>query len=152
MNSKMRILRLVFVDVSSSAAPPRSHHQNKLGDSNVGHKLLQKMGNDIRRPPPFPHISMSAPLTSGWQEGAGLGRREQGIVEPIAASSSANNESKSDQYKGIGHEDDPFEQFRRQKAKGYVSRLIAAQAETAAKRLDVSDDDPSVDRHDEKKK
>jgi hypothetical protein len=63
------------------------------------------------------------------------------------ASSSVNNESKADQYKGIGHEADPFEQFRRQKAKGYVSRLIAAQAETAARRTDVNDDDvPSDDR------
>ena len=87
-------------------------------------------------------------LISGWQ-GAGLGRREQGIVEPIQASNSGNNESKADQYKGIGHEADPFEQFRRQKAKGYVSRLIAAQAETAAKR---AEDDPGTDRHEEKRK
>lgn len=87
-------------------------------------------------------------LIVGWQ-GAGLGRREQGIVEPIQASNSGNNESKADQYKGIGHEADPFEQFRRQKAKGYVSRLIAAQAETAAKR---AEDDPGSDRHEEKRK
>ena len=67
------------------------------------------------------------------------------------ASASVNNDSKADQYKGIGHEADPFEQFRRQKAKGYVSRLIAAQAETAARRLESTDDDPSSDRIDEKK-
>jgi hypothetical protein len=83
----------------------------------------------------------------------GLGRREQGIVEPIAASSSVNNDGKTDQYKGIGHEDDPFEQFRRQKAKGYVSRLMAAQAETAARRGETSEEDiSSSDRQDEKTK
>jgi hypothetical protein len=89
-------------------------------------------------------------IYSGWQEGAGLGRREQGIVEPIVASTSANNEGKVDQYKGIGHENDPFEQFRRQKAKGYVSRLIAAQAETAARRTEPSEDDVPSDHPDEK--
>lgn len=68
------------------------------------------------------------------------------------ASTSVNNEGKMDQYKGIGHEDDPFEQFRKQKAKGYVSRLIAAQAETAARRGDKSEEDvPSSDRNDDKK-
>ncbi len=70
------------------------------------------------------------------------------------ASTSVNNEGKVDQYKGIGHEDDPFEQFRKQKAKGYVSRLMAAQAETAARRLEVTDEDiplSSSDRSDEKK-
>ena len=57
-----------------------------------------------------------------------------------------------DQYKGIGHEADPFEQFRKQKAKGYVSRLIAAQAETAARRLEMTEEDlSSSDRQDEKK-
>lgn len=91
-------------------------------------------------------------LFVGWQEGVGLGRREQGIVEPIMASTSVNNESKSDLYKGIGHEDDPFEQFRRQKAKGYVSRLMAAQAETAARRHEKSDEDALLpDRQDDKR-
>jgi len=56
-----------------------------------------------------------------------------------------------DQYKGIGHEDDPFEQFRRQKAKGYVSRLIAAQAETVARRHEITEEDVPADRQDEKK-
>ncbi|CAF4721757.1 unnamed protein product, partial [Rotaria sp. Silwood2] len=116
---------------STSGTHHRSHHQHKLGDSNVGHKLLQKMG---------------------WQEGAGLGRREQGIIEPIIASTSVNNEGKNDQYKGIGHEDDPFEQFRKQKAKGYVSRLIAAQAGTASRRHEKTEEDVSLpDRPDEKK-
>jgi hypothetical protein len=97
-------------------------------------------------------MSIMSIACTGWQEGLGLGRREQGIVEPILASNSGNNESKADQYKGIGHEADPFEQFRRQKAKGYVSRLIAAQAETAAKRLELADDEHGPDKHDEKKK
>lgn len=87
---------------------------------------------------------------SGWQEGAGLGRREQGIVEPIHANHSSTGESKADQYKGIGHEEDPFEQFRRQKAKGYVSRLIAAQAESAAKRAEYVDDEHLSDRYENK--
>jgi hypothetical protein len=69
------------------------------------------------------------------------------------ASTSVNNDGKMDQYKGIGHEDDPFEQFRKQKAKGYVSRLIAAQAETTARRNEIPEEDisPSSDRPDEKK-
>jgi hypothetical protein len=61
------------------------------------------------------------------------------------ASTSVNNEGKADQYKGIGHEDDPFEQFRRQKAKGYVSRLIAAQAGTTARRVEMNEDDVPLD-------
>ncbi len=81
----------------------------------------------------------------GWQEGVGLGRREQGIVEPIVASTSVNNDGKADQYKGVGHEDDPFEQFRKQKAKGYVSRLIAAQAGTTARRVETTDEDAPSD-------
>ena len=68
------------------------------------------------------------------------------------ASTNVNIEGKMDQYKGIGHEADPFEQFRKQKAKGYVSRLIAVQAETAARRLEMTEEDlPSSDRQDEKK-
>jgi hypothetical protein len=67
------------------------------------------------------------------------------------ASTSVNNDGKMDQYKGIGHEDDPFEQFRRQKAKGYVSRLIAAQAETVARRHEITEEDVPSDRQDEKK-
>ncbi|CAF1150714.1 unnamed protein product [Adineta steineri] len=125
----------VYTPHSSSNEPSyhRSHHQHKLSDSNVGHKLLQKMG---------------------WQEGIGLGRREQGIVEPIAASTNVNNEGKMDQYKGIGHEDDPFEQFRKQKAKGYVTRLMAAQAETQSRRHEPGDDEvsSSSDRSEEKPK
>jgi len=80
----------------------------------------------------------------GWQEGVRLGRREQGIVEPILANS---NEGKSEQYKGVGLEDDPFEQFRKQKSKGYVTRLIAAQAE-ATKRIELVEDELSPeDKH-----
>jgi hypothetical protein len=56
------------------------------------------------------------------------------------ASTSVNNEGKADQYKGIGHE-----QFRRQKAKGYVSRLIAAQAGTTARRVEMNEDDVPLD-------
>ena len=123
------VLSLLHIS-STNESHSRGHHQQKLTGSNVGHKLLQKMG---------------------WQEGVGLGRREQGIVEPIMASTSVNNDGKADQYKGIGHEADPFEQFRKQKAKGYVSRLIAAQAETAARRLEMTEDEPSSDRQDEKK-
>lgn len=67
------------------------------------------------------------------------------------ASTSVNNDGKADQYKGVGHEDDPFEQFRKQKAKGYVSRLIAAQAETAARRLEMTEDEGPTERQDERK-
>ena len=46
-----------------------------------------------------------------------LGRREQGIVNPIEASEARD---KVDQYRGVGMRSDPFEAFRKNKAQGYI--------------------------------
>lgn len=49
--------------------------------------------------------------------GGGLGRREQGIVNPIEGGEARD---KVDLYKGIGMKSDPFEAFRKNKAQGYI--------------------------------
>jgi calcium homeostasis ER protein len=50
----------------------------------------------------------------GWEEGAGLGLREQGIQEPIKG---GEIRDKNDKYKGVGMDmKDPFELFRKNKS------------------------------------
>lgn len=70
----------------------------QLGGSNKGHQMMQKMG---------------------WK-GAGLGSQESGITEPI---SGGEVRDKQDQYKGMGIEKDPFEDFRKMRAGGYYKRV-----------------------------
>lgn len=66
----------------------------------------------------------------GWG-GAGLGATEQGIVDPIQSS---DVRDKVDMYKGIGHDfKDPFEQFRKSKAQGFIQRM-KEKAEASAKK------------------
>lgn len=61
-------------------------------------------------------------LSVGWS-GRGLGAKEQGIVEPIEA---GDVRDKQDMYKGIGNTmNDPFEQFRKNKSQGFISRMQA---------------------------
>ncbi|KAL7670846.1 hypothetical protein ACOME3_005764 [Neoechinorhynchus agilis] len=65
-----------------------------LDPTNKGHQLLQKMG---------------------WA-GTGLGKQEQGIVEPI---SGGEVRELNDKYRGVGLESDPFDQFRRARSQKY---------------------------------
>ncbi|XP_046851460.1 calcium homeostasis endoplasmic reticulum protein-like isoform X2 [Xenia sp. Carnegie-2017] len=61
----------------------------RIDESNVGHQLLKKMG---------------------W-EGAGLGKSEQGIQDPIKQ---GEVRDKQDMFKGIGVDiNDPFDQYRK---------------------------------------
>lgn len=61
-------------------------------------------------------------LFAGWS-GKGLGAAEQGIVDPIEA---AEVRDKLDMRKGIGIDlKDPFEQFRKSKAAGFIQRMRA---------------------------
>ena len=57
---------------------------------------------------------------AGWG-GKGLGSSEQGRVEPVEQ---AEVRDRSNMYKGVGVAvNDPFEQFRKSKAKGFVKRM-----------------------------
>lgn len=71
----------------------------RLDNSNKGHQLLQKMG---------------------WSGNAGLGRQEQGIVNPIE---SGEVRERNDMYRGIGVKNDPFEAFRKNRSQSYIQRL-----------------------------
>lgn len=75
--------------------------EEKLDESNKGHQMLKKMG---------------------WA-GAGLGSKEQGIAAPIA---SGDVRDRVDQYKGVGvNLHDPYENFRKNKGKAFITRMKA---------------------------
>lgn len=68
----------------------------------IGHQLLQKMG---------------------WSGQTGLGRLEQGIVNPIEG---GQVRDRDELFLGVGMQStrsDPFEQFRKNKSQGYIQRL-----------------------------
>lgn len=62
----------------------------------------------------------------GWG-GKGLGAKEQGIVDPIDA---GEVRDRNDKFKGVGtNNKDPFEQFRKNKSQGFISRMQARDSE-----------------------
>ena len=71
----------------------------RLDESNKGHQMMQRMG---------------------WRLGSGLGSGEGGIVEPV---SGGEVRDRMDQYKGVGAGTDPFEQFRKQKAGSFMTKM-----------------------------
>jgi len=88
---------------------------DRLGDSNKGHQMLQKMG---------------------WK-GAGLGSQESGIVDPV---SGGEVRDRNDQFKGVGVGADPFEDFRKQRAGKFYTRMVSkAEDRKKSKREDVDD-------------
>lgn len=67
----------------------------------------------------------------GWG-GAGLGRTQQGISDPI---SGGEVRDKFDKYKGVGSEmNDPFEAYRKSKSYSFIGSRIAKSEERAAAR------------------
>ena len=65
---------------------------------------------------------------AGWG-GGGLGQLEQGMVDPVQH---AEVRDRTDLYKGIGISlNDPFENFRKSKSHGFVTRM-REKAEAAA--------------------
>jgi len=75
-------------------------------------------------------------LCAGWG-GGGLGQLEQGMVDPVQH---AEVRDRTDLYKGIGIElNDPFENFRKSKSHGFVTRM-REKADVAAGSTSAGDD------------
>ena len=69
-----------------------------------------------------PRVTSVSCCYTGWG-GKGLGSTEQGRMDPVET---AEVRDKADMYRGIGIAvNDPFEQFRKSKAKGFVQRMRA---------------------------
>ena len=72
----------------------------------------------------------------GWK-GAGLGSQESGIVDPV---SGGEVRDRNDQFKGVGVGADPFEDFRKQRAGKFYTRMVSkAEDRKKSKREDVDD-------------
>lgn len=101
-----------------SPTPPSFHPsyvsktiEERIDESNVGHQMLKKMG---------------------WG-GAGLGKSQQGIHNPI---SGGEVRDKFDKFKGVGTDmNDPFEAYRKSKSYSFIdSRIAKSEAKAAARR------------------
>jgi len=74
----------------------------------------------------------------GWG-GGGLGQMEQGVLDPVQH---AEVRDRTDLYKGIGISlNDPFENFRKNKSHGFVTRMREKAEEAAG---NTGTDDVSV--------
>ena len=74
-----------------------------IEESNKGHQMLRSMG---------------------WS-GTGLGAKEQGITQPIAA---AEVRSSQETFRGLGvptAQSDPYEAFRKNKGQAFINRMKA---------------------------
>lgn len=96
--SRSRSLTPPYSSVSFSSQQ-HSTSNERIDQSNKGHKLLQKMG---------------------WSGSSGLGKREQGIFNPLQG---GEVRDRSEMYRGVGAQSDPFEQFRKNKSQGYIQRI-----------------------------
>jgi len=75
----------------------------------------------------------------GWG-GGGLGQAEQGMVDPVQH---AEVRERTDLYKGVGISlNDPFENFRKNKSHGFVTRM-REKAEAAAGSTGTDDPTPA---------
>ena len=62
----------------------------------------------------------------GWG-GLGLGAKEQGISDPIAAADPRDGAA-SDRFRGLGvpsSQNDPYEAFRKNKGQAFINRMKA---------------------------
>lgn len=84
--------------------------EGRLGEENRGAQMMKKMG---------------------WG-GAGLGAKEQGRDDPVAA---GEVREKYDMYKGLGMpSNDPYESFRKSKSQGFITRIKARDKERDRKK------------------
>ncbi|KAG7165580.1 Calcium homeostasis endoplasmic reticulum protein-like 2 [Homarus americanus] len=95
---------------SRSPTPPSfmggsfSKMDQRLDESNKGHQMLRKMG---------------------WG-GSGLGVKEQGISDPVAAAEV--RDTPQDRFRGLGvpsAQTDPYEAFRKNKGQAFINRMKA---------------------------
>lgn len=68
----------------------------------------------------------------GWSGASGLGKREQGIINPIEG---GEVRDRVDMYKGVGLQSDPFEQFRKNRSQTYIQRIRERDEERESKIL-----------------
>eukprot|EP01024_Parvocaulis_polyphysoides_P055137 TRINITY_DN5619_c0_g1_i11.p1 TRINITY_DN5619_c0_g1~~TRINITY_DN5619_c0_g1_i11.p1 ORF type:complete len:286 (+),score=53.43 TRINITY_DN5619_c0_g1_i11:55-858(+) len=90
-------------DSRSKNVAKNLENQSKINMSNIGHKLLSKMG---------------------WKEGEGLGASGHGRVAPVEAGQVKNNNvglGAKDEFE-VHEQDDIFEQYRKRMMLGYKHR------------------------------
>lgn len=86
------------IGLGSAGASSSFDNQQRLDSSNKGHQMMQRMG---------------------WK-GTGLGSGEGGITEPVKG---GEIRDRSDQYKGVGIDNDPFLAFRKAKSGTFYTKM-----------------------------